>query len=130
MRKIFKLSDHIEHPGWIVKRMLPSIGIEDKPATRLAMLVHMDRSYITQFLRGKQDVTQQLAQKLGLFFNTDASFWHLLQTVYDNAQNGGWYHANIDLPNEEKAHSDRVSISGGRELGDEGPERDLHKTRV
>jgi addiction module HigA family antidote len=86
-RRVFKLSNHVEHPGiQLRKKWLPMIGIEDKQATRLALLMQMDRVEVNKVLSGKTDIDDQFAIELARVFNTVPGFWLALQAAYEHAQ--------------------------------------------
>lgn len=104
-RRIFKLTDHVDHPGTLLrKQYLPALGIENAQASRLANLMQVKTKEISPVLKGKAPVTEKLAQELGRVFNTSPRFWLLLQYIYDESENGSY--------NTHKKSADRESLQG------------------
>lgn len=68
------------HPGEVLAGELGEIGLE---ASQLARTIGIPKEQIDQLLQGQQNMTADIAQRLGDYFNTGAQFWLNLQTAYE-----------------------------------------------
>lgn len=71
------------HPGEILrKEFLEPLNISP---SELASALHISASTVDEVLRGKHDLTADMAIRLGRYFNTSARFWMNLQADYSLA---------------------------------------------
>jgi len=68
------------HPGEVLAGELDEIGLG---ASQLARTIGVPKEQIDQLLQGQQNMTADIAQRLGDYFNTGAQFWLNLQTAYE-----------------------------------------------
>ncbi len=68
------------HPGEFLADEIEEIGIT---ATELSRQIDVPPNRISQIIRGKHDLTADMALRLGKFFGTDPEFWINLQKAYE-----------------------------------------------
>jgi addiction module HigA family antidote len=70
------------HPGRILKRELAARALS---ANRLALMLRLPSSRITEILNAKRGISPQIALRLGRYFGNSPRFWLNLQTAYELA---------------------------------------------
>ena len=70
------------HPGRVLSEELIELGILP---TELARQIEVPPNRISQIIRGKRDVSADIALRLGHWFDTSAQFWTNLQNQFDLA---------------------------------------------
>jgi addiction module HigA family antidote len=70
------------HPGRILKRELAARALS---ANRLALMLRLPASRITEILNAKRGISPQIALRLGRYFGNSPRFWLNLQTAYELA---------------------------------------------
>jgi len=68
------------HPGEILAEELDVLNLS---ATDLANQINVPADYITELITGENNLTADLALRLGQYFNTTAEFWMNLQKTYE-----------------------------------------------
>ena len=68
------------HPGEILADELDFLGLSIE---QLAKYIKVSENNIEQLLRGKINLTADVALRLGYFFNTGAEMWMSLQKAYE-----------------------------------------------
>lgn len=68
------------HPGEILADEILELGVT---ATELARQVKVSPDRITQIVKGKHDITGDIALRLGHWFGTSPQFWLKLQSAHD-----------------------------------------------
>ena len=68
------------HPGEILADELDFLGLSIE---QLAKYIKVSENNIEQLLRGKINLTADVALRLGYFFNTGAEMWMNLQKTYE-----------------------------------------------
>jgi addiction module HigA family antidote len=68
------------HPGEILADELKGLGIS---AAKLARVLHVPASRITQILAGKRGITADTALRLGRWLGTGPELWMNLQKSYE-----------------------------------------------
>ncbi|MBV7296191.1 HigA family addiction module antidote protein [Corynebacterium sp. TAE3-ERU12] len=70
------------HPGAVMtERFLAPRGLS---IHRLAVAINVPSSTLERFRSGRTRVTDDLAQRLANYFDTDTKFWHDHQARYDS----------------------------------------------
>ena len=69
------------HPGEILNEefLMPL----DIPPVTLAEGINAPLSEIVEIIAGKRDIDEDMAKRLGGYFNVDPEFWNNLQTFYN-----------------------------------------------
>ncbi len=73
----------LSHPGIILKEELTSRQIKQKD---FATLIHLQPSHLSEIIKGKRPITEQIAQALEMSLDIPAQFWINVQTQYDKEQ--------------------------------------------
>ena len=69
------------HPGEIIKEeFLPAMKMS---VAEFAKRIFVSRTTAYRLLNGKQDISTDMARRLGKLFGDDAAFWLRLQIDYD-----------------------------------------------
>ena len=69
------------HPGEIIKEeFLPAMNMS---VAEFARRILVSRTTAYRLLNGKQDISTDMARRLGKLFGDDAGFWLRLQIDYD-----------------------------------------------
>lgn len=71
--------DNIVHPGFILGMELKARGLTQK---RFAEMVAIQQSHLSEIIKGKRNITEQLAEKLEQNLNIPADHWIRLQAEY------------------------------------------------
>ena len=70
------------HPGEILcEEFLAPL---DLPARTLAIALQVPAPYFNDLVRGKRNITPDVAQRLARYFDTTPQFWTNLQASYDS----------------------------------------------
>jgi len=85
------------HPGEIVRDWIEDVGIKQKD---LAARMGLPASRLNELIRGKRDVTEEIAYKLAETLGMDASYWMRLQAQYE------YNERMLALRNEEQKITD------------------------
>lgn len=70
----------ITHPGYILGLEIKSRGLTQKV---FAAQIAIQQSHLSEIIKGKRNITEQLAEKLGEALNIPAEQWRQLQAKYD-----------------------------------------------
>lgn len=67
------------HPGEVLK----GLYMEGRTVTEIAQHLNVTRKTLSQLVNAKQDVTPEMAFRLGKGFDTDPEMWMNMQKNYD-----------------------------------------------
>ena len=68
------------HPGEVLKDELNEIGIS---AAELARQLRVPENRMSEVIRGRHNITADIALRLGRWFGMSAEFWMNLQEIYE-----------------------------------------------
>lgn len=71
------------HPGIVLKEELISRQIKQKD---FATQIHLQPSHLSEIIKGKRPITDQIAQSLELSLDIPTEFWISMQTQFDKEQ--------------------------------------------
>lgn len=77
------MSSDVQHPGLVLlQRYLQPLGITPR---RLAVSLGISPRRISDLIKGRRSITQDMAARLALFFDVPVKWWLELQARYDAA---------------------------------------------